>query len=106
MAFVLPANGPSTALDVRDIMNAALDDDLGTRMVVEPLGGRRKKGLDHEEFGMVSETHSGTRLLTLTITSFVEEKGNGEYMHALTLPCSCPAELGLLEVDGLFRKAF
>lgn len=41
MAFVLPANGPATALDVTDIMNAEFDDDLGTRMVVEPLGGTR-----------------------------------------------------------------
>jgi hypothetical protein len=115
MAFVLPANGPSTVFDVTDIKDAAFDDDFGTRIVVEPLGGTRKNGLDHEEFGMFSERHSGRNLLTLTITSFVEEIGLGEYMHALTFSFSCPTEFEFLEINRLlepnlsfelFRKAF
>jgi len=99
MAFVLPANGPSTVFDVTDIKDAAFDDDLGTRIVVEPLGGTRKNGLDHREFDMFSERHSGRHLLNLTITSFVEEIGLGENMHALTISFSCPTEFEGLEIN-------
>uniref|UniRef100_A0A2P2MK09 Uncharacterized protein n=1 Tax=Rhizophora mucronata TaxID=61149 RepID=A0A2P2MK09_RHIMU len=107
ITLVCPATDPIRVLEVTEIINAAFDDDCGIRTVFEPLGGTRRNGSDHNKLGTFSTIRSGRHAHTLTIISATEEISHGEYMHALTFPCSVSPKPEFLKVSlpvDLFKE--
>lgn len=84
MALVLPASSSETGTEVAETKNAPAPPDLGTEILVDPLDGTSRKGLDQTEFESDLVPVRGAHALSLTKSSDVGVCSGGIYMCALT----------------------